>query len=451
MRRFLVEREIPGIGGSTAEEVRDGDRAAGILVADIWEFARGETPPHAPTTGTCMESPEASRTRRSGTSRPVRVLFVNDHLGFPGGVTHGSTTYLSTVLPAFDRARIDARLCILRDRHPAAERFEAADVPLVFLARSKWDPRALADLIALIRRWECDIVHLNGQKSHLLGRVAARVLDRKAIIHLHMLYEPRPRFIQPWLARGTARALGVSEPLRRCAVDAFAMPPERTETLHNGIRLERFEAVGAASRERIRRELGIGPSDPVVGVVGRITTTPDKGQRLAIEAMAAVREEHPAAVMLVVGDGPARAACEARARELGLTVGSNAAASPRGGAIRFLGYRTDIPDLHAAMDVVAVPSVVDEALAYAALEGIAAGRPVVAFRGGGMPEIVLDGETGLLVDNADVDGLARALGRLLADPGRRERMGAAGRRHAVGFAFERHVARLDALYRELAG
>lgn len=385
-----------------------------------------------------MESSEASRARGAGPSRPVRVLFVNDHLGFPGGVTHGSTTYLSTVLPAFDRARIDARLCILRDRHPAAERFEAVDVPLVFLGRSKWDLRALSDLLALIRRWECDIVHLNGQKSHLLGRVAARILHRKAIIHLHMLYEPKPRVLQRWLARGTAWALGVSEPLRRCAVEAFAMPSERTETLHNGIRLERFEPGDAEGRERIRRALGIGPSDPVIGVVGRITTAPDKGQRLAIEAMAAVLTDCPDAVMLIVGDGPARTACEARAAELGLD-----------GAVRFLGHRTDVPDLYAAMDVVAVPSVVDEAFGYTALEGIAAGRPVVAFGGGGLPEIVLHGKTGLLVDNADVEGLAEALGRLLADRAARERMGAAGRRHAAGFAFQRHVERLDALYHEL--
>lgn len=372
------------------------------------------------------------------TRKTINVLFVNDHLGYAGGITHGSTTYLSSVLPSF-REHVRAGLCILRAWHPAAERFDGTDVRVEFLGRSKWDPRVLVDLLGLIRRWDIDIVHLNGQKAHLLGRLAARLLHRKAIVHLHMIYEPRPRVIQPWLARHTAAALGVSDALRRHAVEAFAIPETRAFTLYNGLRLDRFRPASRDRRASIRGRLRIPEAVPVAGVVGRITRTPDKGQRLAIEAMQRVRTRLPDSLLLVVGDGPARTECEALVRELGLEQ-----------AVRFLGHRDDVADIYAALDVVVVPSVVDEALGYSAVEAIASGRPVVAFGGGGLTEVVLDGETGLVVETGDVAGLADATTRLLSDESLRVRMGRSAHRHSENFALEGHVRWLESLYERLA-
>lgn len=371
-------------------------------------------------------------------NRPIRVLFVNDHLGFPGNVTHGSTTYLSTVLPAFDRSVVDARICICRSWHPAAGRFEAAGVPLTFLGRGKWDVRVLTDLMSIVRRESIDILHLNGQKSHLLGRLAARATGRPAIIHLHMLYHPRPRFIQAWLARHTAQALGVSEPLRERAIAEFGIPPDKASVLHNGLEIERFARPPAGARERIYRELGLQETASVIGVLGRVTTKPDKGQRFAIEAMPAILRRYPGAVLLIVGDGPARPSCEALADELGLC-----------DHVRFLGQRGDVEQIYAALDLVLVPSMVDEALGYSAIEGIAAGLPVVAFRGGGIPEVVLDEKTGLLVDKGDVSGLASAISRVIGDAALRERFGRAGRVHSASFRVDRHIEILEDLYRSL--
>lgn len=387
--------------------------------------------------------PEREKIGMSGDSerppeRPIRVLFINDHLGFPGGVTHGSTTYLSSILPNFDRRRIDARLCICRDHHPAAERFEAAGVPLVFLGRSKWDPRALTDMMSLIRHWEIDVVHLNGQKSHLLGRLAALLLRRRTVIHLHMLYVPRLRWLQRWLARRTDAALGVSEAMRVWAVEAFAMDPERASRLYNGVELETFMSRNLKHRSETRDELGLEASTPVAVVVGRVTTRPDKGQRLAILAFRAVLEKLPDAVLLIVGDGPARSECEALAESLGVSH-----------AIRFLGHRSDIERIYAAADVAVVPSVVDEAFCYSGLEALASSRPVVAFDGGGVPELVLDGETGVLVRTGDVDALGTGIARLLGDPLLRRRLGTNGRAHAEKFGVSPHVARLESLYGSL--
>lgn len=365
------------------------------------------------------------------------MLFVNDHLGFPGGVTHGSTTYLSTVLPRFRAAAVRPHLAICREWHPAVANFEPAAVPVAFFGRSKWDPRALTDILRLARTWRADILHLNGKKSHFLGRLAARRLRIPAILHLHLLYDPRPRALQPWLARRTALAIGVSNALTRQAVDAFRIPPDRAVTVYNGLDLDRFrldhtDGTGA----ELRAELGIPADAPLLAVVGRITRTPDKGQRYAIETLVRVRRELEDAVMVIVGDGPARAECEALARSLRVD-----------GAVTFTGQRSDVERFWAAADVGLVPSVVDEALAYAAVEAQAAGRPVVAFDGGGTPEAVLDGETGFIVPNGDVNEMTRRTIELLTDPALRRRMGAAGRDAASRFDPGAHVDRLEALYR----
>ena len=119
-------------------------------------------------------------------------------------------------------------------------------------------------------------------------------------------------------------------------------------------------------------------------------------------------------------------------------------------AVRFLGRRDDIPDLLAASDIVAVPSVVEEALASLRLREWRPGRPVVAFASGGLPEIVRDGETGILVRKQRCPGLASALLRLLTDHALARRFGAAGRRVAAEFTSEARVDALTAIYERIA-
>jgi glycosyltransferase involved in cell wall biosynthesis len=253
-----------------------------------------------------------------------------------------------------------------------------------------------------------------------------------------MLYDPHPRWLQGWLARRTDASLGVSRSMRDWSIEAFGMEPGRATTLYNGVELDRFIGVSKGVRQAVRRELGLDSGTPVAAVVGRLTTRPDKGQRLAIEAFHAVRRERPDAVLLIVGDGPARAECESHADSLGIS-----------DAVRFLGHRSDVERILAAVDVAVVPSVVDEAFCYSALEAIASGRPVVAFDGGGVPELVIDGETGVLVRTGDVDGLATGISRLLANRVLRGRLGSNGRAHAMQFGIPRHVERLEALYQTL--
>jgi len=151
-----------------------------------------------------------------------------------------------------------------------------------------------------------------------------------------------------------------------------------------------------------------------------------------------VIERVPEAILVLVGEGETRRRCEALVRELGLER-----------CVKLVGQRSNMPEVLAALDVVAMPSMFGEGLPYAAIEALAAGRPVVGFPTAGIPEVVVDGETGLLVPPGDVDGLAQALIRVLGDDELRERMSVGARKDAQRFTIARHVDSLIAIYREL--
>jgi glycosyltransferase involved in cell wall biosynthesis len=178
---------------------------------------------------------------------------------------------------------------------------------------------------------------------------------------------------------------------------------DRLKIVHCGVRPERY-----------RRDPGRRPGQRAI-FVGRLDAV--KGVPLLIEAFAAVREAHPEARLAVVGDGPARAALEAQAAALGIAA-----------ATEFLGYRAqdEVADLLAGADLLVLPSFA-EGLPVVLMEAMASGLPVIATRVAGVAELVEDGVSGLLVPPGDVESLAAALRRLLADPALGARMGAAGR------------------------
>lgn len=370
--------------------------------------------------------------------RPLRVLFVADHLGYAGGVMHGASRYYLDVLPRLNRGgRVRAELFILGEPHPFASRLEEAGVRPVFLGRSKWDPRSLLDLWRIARERDAEVLHLLTLKSGLLGLMVARATGRRALVHLHDLNAPG--VVMGAMERRAARwadvALATSEPVAEFAVSEMGMPADRVRVLPNGLDAGAYGRRPPGTRERVRRELGIPAGAPVVGVAGRVVEA--KGQRVAIRAMQRVRRNQPEAMLVVIGDGPDLPFCRELAQTLSVPV-------------VFAGQREDMADVLAAVDVAAVPSLAVEGFGYTAIEAAAAGRPVVAFASGGLASLVEHGRTGLLVEAGDEEGLAAALARVLAEPAWAERMGLAGRGLAARFGLEHHVAQLEELYAGLA-
>jgi glycosyltransferase involved in cell wall biosynthesis len=308
------------------------------------------------------------------------------------------------------------------------------------------DAIATLRLAQLVRELRPDIIHTHTAKAGAVGRTAARLAGSDAIVvhtfHGHVLrgYFGAPkayafRLLERWLARRTDALIAVSPQVRDDLVALGVAPAEKFAVVRLGIELARRVSPNG-SREDVRRLLGVPGERFLVGWVGRMTGVKRTDDILL--GLKGLRERGVDASLCLVGDGPDREHVERRAHELGLAR-----------HCLYLGYQDDVAGWYAAFDAFVLPSA-NEGTPVSAIEALAAGRPVVASRVGGVPDVVRDGEDGFLVEPGDVDGLAERLGRLAADPALRDRMGAAGRDRVLGrYAVDRLIDDVDRLYRSL--
>jgi glycosyltransferase involved in cell wall biosynthesis len=312
------------------------------------------------------------------------------------------------------------------------------------------DLQATLSLARIIRRERPTILHTHTAKAGAVGRVAA-LLARDArppivvhTFHGHVLrgyFGPVRslgfRLLERWLARRTTALVAVSPEVRDELVRLGVAPRDKFTVVRLGIELGERVAEHDG-RGEMRRLLGIPPESFTVGWIGRMTGVKRTGDVLL--AFRALRERGVDARLCLVGDGPERDLLERRAHELGIMKST-----------LFLGYQEDVAPFYAAFDTLILPSG-NEGTPVSAIESLAAGRPVVATRVGGVPDVVRDGEDGFLVETGAVDDLADALARLAADPDLRERMGAAGRERVLPrYAVGRLLDDVDRLYRSLLG
>lgn len=367
----------------------------------------------------------------------MRLLFLSDHLGYAGGVTTGATTYFRTVLPELKAHGLDVRACFLRERHPVSAYLEERGVEPFFLNRSKWDPLALFDLVRIIDRERVDLVHAAGMKGILLGRAAGRIRKRKVLIHLHDTSVPGAAFrrLHQAMAGWTDRCLVISEAVGKLARERFGIAPDRVTVLYNGIDLEKFRHPAPGARERIRREFSLPRHAPVLAVIGRLS--PEKGQAFFLPHLPELVRTHPDAHLLVVGEGPTRKECEAILRQNGAFA-----------VTRFTGQRRDIPEILEACDLLVIPSLM-EGLSFCALEAMAAGRPVAAFRVGGVPELISHDRTGVLAPERDGAALVGQIRRLLDDAELRASVIANGQAFVNRFSIRNHIQELIAVYEDV--
>lgn len=310
-------------------------------------------------------------------------------------------------------------------------------------ATRSWSPLAdvlaFAELIAILRRERFDLVHTHNPKPGILGRVAARLAGVPCVVNtVHGLYatpdDPAPkRFAVLGLERVAAwfsdlELYQSEEDLARAHRVRLARP-EKTVLLGNGCDLARFDpaAVPAERAAALRRELGIPQGAPVVGTVGRLVA--EKGYRELLAAARRVRESVPEVRILIVGATDPEKADALPPEEL----------EAEGDHVVLAGWREDVRDFLALMDVFVLPSW-REGMPRSAIEAAAMGTPLVVTDIRGCREVVRDGIEGLLVPVRDPGRLAAAIQRLLADPELRSAMGAAARERALDRFDERRVA-----------
>jgi glycosyltransferase involved in cell wall biosynthesis len=332
---------------------------------------------------------------------------------------------------------------------------ESLDVPVTTLPALHREISPVRDIVAafrlarIIREQRPHILHTHTAKAGAIGRMAAMLAGRArplVIVHTfhgHVLrgYFGRGpswffRRLERWLARGTDALIAVSPEVRDDLVALGVAPKEKFVVIRLGIELEGRIADSPAERAGTRRLLGVEDDRFVVGWIGRMTGVkrPDD----VVRAFRLVREHGIDACLCMVGDGPERERVELLAHQLGIVRDC-----------LFPGYQEEIGSFFGAFDVFVLSSA-NEGTPVTAIEALASGCPVVATRVGGVPDVVRDGEDGFLVEPGDVLALAERLVRLAADPGLRDRLGAAGRERVVPrYRVERMIGDVDGLYREL--
>jgi glycosyltransferase involved in cell wall biosynthesis len=311
------------------------------------------------------------------------------------------------------------------------------------------DPIAVRRIAGLIRELRPHILHTHTAKAGALGRVAAlaaRSARPPIVVHTyhgHVLtgyFDPvrqaAYRTIERRLARMTTRLVAVSPEVRDDLLALGVGRPEQFTVIRLGIDLDERSAGSAADRTRLRSRLELPEEAFVVGWIGRMTAIKRLPDVLA--SFAELRRRGVEARLCLVGDGPDRAEAERLASGLGIA-----------GDALFLGYQADIAPYYALFDVLLLPSG-NEGTPVVAIESLAAAKPVVATRVGGVPDVVEDAADGFLAPVGDVKGLADGLERLARDPQLRAQMGRRGRERTLPrYRVERLIDDVDSLYREL--
>ena len=286
--------------------------------------------------------------------------------------------------------------------------------------------RAMARLTGVIKRGMFDLIYCNGTNADFAGGALARLSRVPAIWHVRYTSLPGA------LVRGVHDRLAASRGVRRiicvskASAELFPHCPEKVRVIHNALDIAEFDRNGIPL-DTLRKELKLAPGTVVFGSQGRIL--PRKGYAEMVQAARrAIDQMTPAEKRLVhfavLGDTPEDirpdhlAECRSLVNTLGIA-----------DRFSFLGFKNDVKPYVADFDVAIVPSVYADPLPRAVIEGMALGKPVIAFDVGGVAEMLKDGTTGSLVRGVppDVEGLATQMLRYLRDPGLREAQGKAGR------------------------
>lgn len=307
------------------------------------------------------------------------------------------------------------------------------------------DIRALIGLWRLFSIGKFDIVHTHTAKAGALGRIAAKLAGTGVVVHTphgHNLYgyfdagmTGKVVAAEKFLSRRTDMIIALTELEKSDYLKTGIAPEGKIEVIYQGLELDKY------TRDRkdiaaLKRSFNIDMDDNVVGMIGRLETV--KGPEFFVDMASHLSEKHPRTKFIITGEGSLRGELEERARRSGLS-----------GSVIFTGWRDDIPEILSILDILVMPSL-NEAVGMSIIEAQAEGVPVVATRVGGIPEVVRDKVTGLLVAPSDSKALAEAVSALLSDNDRRAEMALMGKSWVRGkFTASQMVTKTSDLYADL--
>jgi len=390
-------------------------------------------PPAALTNDPCFEP--VIRLPLPGSRDRIRVVEL-----LATGSSGGAQEHLYNIVTRIDRTRYDVSVLSLSGG-PGVRRLERTGVSVCVLDEMT-DEEAIAAVAAHLAAVDADVVHNHMYRAEVVGTQAAWALASSGrrrpfvvgTVHSSRIRSDADRDLLRRLTPRMDHLIAVSRAIVRKLEDEGRVGAP-ISLIYNGVDLARYSEQAACPT--LLTEYDIPAGAPIVGVVARLE--PEKGHPTLLEAwpavLAAVRDAH----LLVVGEGSQRDLLEAQATSLGLLDG-------RSSSITFTGRRDDVPAVTAALDVAVLPSY-REAQGLSILEAMALSRPVVASAVGGIPEMIDDGRTGLLVAPRDPGALAGAITRLLQNADDAARIGRAG--HDLvheRFCVEQMVRAVETIY-----
>jgi sugar transferase (PEP-CTERM/EpsH1 system associated) len=371
-------------------------------------------------------------------ARRIRIMHVVDNL-LRGGLENGLVNLVQRMNPDL----FEHTVCSMRLLGPNADQLSET-VP-VFCLATKESPRThLLTLIRAVRSVGADIVHSRNWGA-VEAVIAGKCTQACAVVHSEhgldlaaTVKDPRRRTVFRRLAFELAdKVLTVSNELKQMHSKRTGFPAGKISVIHNGVDDERFSP-DASVRANTREELGFASGDFCIGCVGSLF--PVKDHMTLLRAVAAAAECRENWRLVFIGEGPERPKLEAFLNN-----------QPWRGRVSFLGVSARVPALLNAMDVYVLPSIY-EGISNSLLEAMSSGLPVVASTAGGNPELVVDGDSGLLFPVGDSPALSRQLKLLYRDAGLRNRLGRQARyRVQKEFSLKTMVQAYERMYQEIAG
>ena len=373
-------------------------------------------------------------------SRPIRVAHLI-HTMAHGGVETALINWFRT----FDPAKVQAHLVCFANPGGTEKPFiDAAvraglDVHTVPWARSKPVLRAARETRRLLDRWQVDVLHCHNTYANLVGLAAARGSRIRTLTTVYVWsgFGVKRRMLQ-WIDERLLRRFHQVTAHCEAALHATAargIPANDIRLLTCGF-ADRVAHLTPPQREEGRRSMGVGPGDTVLIKVARFW--PEKRHDVLLRAFQRLLALESNLRLWIPGVGPEEGAVKALAAELGVADRCD-----------FLGFRTDLPELLALSDI-QVHTSDEEGVPLAILSGMAAGRPIVSTRVGGIAEVIRDGESGVLVPAGQPETFAAAVHALVRDRRRQQALGAAAQRFVeTDYSLEAATARVERLYAEM--
>jgi exopolysaccharide biosynthesis polyprenyl glycosylphosphotransferase len=378
--------------------------------------------------------------------RKIRILYVITLAEVGGAQTH-----LQSLIEKLDKERFEITIaCSFTG--PLVDNLRDLGVRVHELPNLKReispanDIKTLIHLIRFCRKEKFDILHAHSSKAGFLGRVAGYLARVPVIIFsVHgFAFTPestsvlRKIFmaIEFFCGRISSKVICVSSKDMEYAVKEGIIPADRISRIANGVNIERFAKAG--DRQKIRNEFGFSDGEIVVGMVTRLVDA--KGCREFIQSAADLTNKYSHVRFLLVGEGPEHDKYSGLKDELKL-----------GNRLILTGVRDDIPDILVGIDIFTLPSYT-EALPYAVIEAMSAGKAVIATSVGGIPELITDRKEGLLIEPKDQNALNEKIDELVNDSNLRESLGQAAKKKIEdNYFLEKTVNQTTSLYRNILG